>query len=360
MPDRTLRNSIIASVTTGLVATLLILAGWSSFEFDPALFLYAEVLILALVLTIYRFTIWLHRPPTLALFCNAFAMAKASERKSSLILHLCKRASGYFALNRFVFKRGTLRWSAHFPIMVGCVMAMAIVVPLICGWVWFETPANDLSQYHVMVFGQHVRTMPIDGAEAFVAFHGLVWASFPVILGCSVALWRRMRDRGDAAVQTFVGDIVPLIVLLAIATTGLAMTVSYSFLGGGFHKQIASTHMVIVCGTLLWLPYSKFFHIPQRSLKLAHMVYEYQAAVGPRAHCCRCGESFADQVQIDDLIRIQQVLGYEYKSDEADGHYQNVCPRCRRASFVIAQSARWQQVRTMPRPDSDHRGGHAV
>ena len=356
MPDTTLRNSIAVAIATGLVATAVVVTGWSVFEFDPALFIYAEALILSLTLTAYRFAIWLHRPPTQILFRSALTMVKTSEQRSSLLIHVGKRIASYFALNRFVWKRGILRWSAHFPIMIGCVMALAIVVPLIFGWVWFETPADDFSQYHVMVFGQHVRTLPIDGFEAFLAFHGLVWASFPVLIGCGVALWRRVRDRGDAAVQTFSNDFLPLLLLLAIAITGLAMTISYSFLGGALHKPIAMTHMAIVCGTLLWLPYSKLFHIPQRSLKLAHMAYEHQAAAGARANCSRCGEAFADQIHVDDLIRVQQALGYEYQADQADGHYQNVCPRCRRASFVIAHAARWQHARSPSFSVSDSDG----
>ena len=145
MSDPTQRNSIIAAVVAGLVATIAVVVGWSIFEFDPALFFYAEALIVSLALTVYRFSIWLHRPPTAVMFQSAVAMAKGSESKPTLLIHLSKRVVGYFALNRFVMKRGLHRWSAHFPIMIGCVMAFAIVLPLIFGWVWFETPADDFS-----------------------------------------------------------------------------------------------------------------------------------------------------------------------------------------------------------------------
>lgn len=340
--DLTLRNASIAALVTALASTTCAVLGWRIFEFDRALFVYAQALILSLTLTVYRFTVWMHRPPTLVLYQRAITMLKEPESLSALGKHLISRTIGYFALNRFVWKRGLNRWGAHWPIMIGCVMALGIVVPLVFGWVWFETPADDLHSYKVTLFGNHIRTIPVDGIEAFLAFHGLVWASFPVVIGCSVALWRRLRDRGDQATQTFGNDFMPLIVLLAIAITGLLMTLSYSFLGGALHTPLAKIHCLIVCGTLLWLPYSKLFHIPQRSLKFAHMVYEHESASRGKAECSRCGEEFADLQQVQDLIDVQQSLGYRYEL--SDGHYQTICPRCRRANLVIAQGRRWHEA----------------
>jgi hypothetical protein len=344
MNDPSFKHAIIAAGVTAVAATLFAVVGWSLFEFDQSLFIYAMALILSQTLTVYRFTIWAHRPPTLVLYQRAWTMLKTSPGRLSLLRQVGTRAFGYFALNRFVWKRGRNRWSAHWPVMIGCVVALAIVVPLIFGWVWFETPANDLHSYKVMNFGIHLATIPVDGIEAFLAFHGLVWASFPVIIGCTVALLRRSKDRGDQAVQTFGNDVMPLALLLAIAVTGLLMTVSYSFLGGVLHSPLAKIHMVIVCGTLLWLPYSKLFHIPQRTLKLASMIYQHESANDAKACCARCGDEFADQQHVDDLIKIQKQLGYRYEMDDVAHHYQMICPRCRRTSLVLAQGQRWAAV----------------
>lgn len=338
--DVTFYRSASLAIVAAVAATAVVLVSWQLFEFDRALFVYAQALVLAFSLTVYRISIWAHRPPTRVLYQRAFRMLRQPANRSQLFTHLARRVFDYFALNRFVFRRGITRWGAHWPIMVGCLMALAIVVPLIFGWVWFETPPDDLHSYKVMLFGNHVRTIPVDGMEAFVAFHGLVWASFPVLAGCGVALWRRMRDRGDQATQTFVNDLMPLLILLAIAITGLLMTISYSFLGGALHAPLAIVHCIIVCLTLLWLPYSKLLHIPQRSLKLAHMVYEYESAGAGPAECQRCGEAFADQQHVNDLVAVQQELGYRYELDET--HYQMVCPACRRAALVIAQGKRWR------------------
>lgn len=346
MTDNSFRNAILAGIVTAILASGVVITGWTWLEFDRALFMYAQSLVAALALTVYRLVIWAHRPPTQILYLRAWEMVRKPKSLPSLISHLGKRSFGYFALNKFVWQRGLNRWAAHWPIMVGCLMALAIVVPLIFGWVWFETPADDLHTYRVMLFGIPVRAIPVDGLEAFLAFHGLVWASFPVIIGCSVAIWRRMKDRGDQATQTVGNDLMPLALLLAIAISGLLMTISYSFLGGALHSIVAIFHCIIVCGTLLWIPYSKLFHIPQRSLKLAHMVYEHESAQQSKeAVCLRCDEAFADQQQVDDLIGIQQQLGYKYEMESA--HYQNICPRCRRSMLVLAQGRSWREAQTV-------------
>ena len=80
------------------------------------------------------------------------------------------------------------------------------------------------------------------------------------------------------------------------------------------------------------------------SLKLALMVSEHESAARGTVSCARCGDVFADRQQIDDLIRIQQQLGYRYERQDAAEHYQQICPRCRRAALVLAQGQRWRNV----------------
>ena len=55
--------------------------------------------------------------------------------------------------------------------------------------------------------------------------------------------------------------------------------------------------------------------------------------------CRRCGEGFASAQQVADLQEVLPQVGFEYGT--ADGsNYQDTCPRCRRASVTLAQSAR--------------------
>lgn len=353
MSDHSFQRASLAGVAAAVLSGSVVLTGWVLLEFDRALFVYAQALVLSLALTVYRMVIWIHRPSTATVYRQAATAVWNSPKKSRLAAHLLRRSLDYFAANRFVARRGWNRWAAHWPVMIGCLMALATVVPLVFGWVWFETPPDDLTSYRVMNFGVHVATIPIDGVIAFVAFHALVWAAIPVVIGCGVAVLRRWRDRGDAAVQTFAYDLLPLLALLSIAVSGLLLTASYAFFGGQFHTAIAGFHMVVVCLTLLWLPYSKLLHIPQRSLKLAHMICEFEYPDSGQAVCSRCGQAFADQRQIADLIHVQQTLGYRYELAEgnsrmtAQQHYQNVCPQCRRAAVVLCQTARWSHNATV-------------
>jgi hypothetical protein len=50
-------------------------------------------------------------------------------------------------------------------------------------------------------------------------FHGLVWPSFLVIAGVALALHRRLRDHGAAALQGYLEDLLPLFLLFAISVT---------------------------------------------------------------------------------------------------------------------------------------------
>jgi hypothetical protein len=94
--------------------------------------------------------------------------------------------------------------------------------------------------------------------------------------------------------------------------------------------------------TLLWLPFGKFFHIIQRPAHLGVMFYKDFGAEQP-AHCARCGGAFASVMQVADLKVVEKQLGFTYEADgeEGVGHYQDVCPKCRRAMFGLAQGAVW-------------------
>src|SRR5262249_11068314 len=137
------------------------------------------------------------------------------------------------------FRRGALRGLAHLAIMWGCVLAGAITFPLVWGWIHFETvreapgtsgaSGQPFGEYRTFLFGVPAGTFPVDGAVAFVVFHGLVWASFLVLGGIVLAFRRRMIDHGAAATQQFGEDIFPLLLLCAISVTGLALTVSYTW-----------------------------------------------------------------------------------------------------------------------------------
>ena len=194
---------------------------------------------------------------------------------------------------------------------------------------------------------------PHGSAVGFFLFHGLVWSSFLVIAGVMLAMRRRMREEGAAAVQRFAEDFMPLVLLFAVSVTGLMLTASYTWMSGYAYGFIAILHAITVIGTFLWLPFGKFFHVFQRPAQLGVGFYKDAGREGEPAHCRRCGHAFTSKMHVEDLIEVQRQLGYRYEiapsGDGAPGaqveHYQWVCPPCRRASFVTAQALAWQGQR---------------
>jgi hypothetical protein len=176
---------------------------------------------------------------------------------------------------------------------------------------------------------------------AFLIFHGLVWSSFLVIGGVMLAFRRRMIDHGAVATQQFGQDILPLLLLFAISVTGLMLTASYTWMKGYAYDFLAILHAVTVIVTLLWLPFGKLFHIFQRPAQLGVSFYKDAGARGEQARCLRCGRPFASAMMVEDLQVVERQLGFTYELP-GGAHYQQVCSRCRRALFGLAQGRLWR------------------
>jgi hypothetical protein len=246
-----------------------------------------------------------------------------------------------FLLNLFIWRRSPPRGLTHLLIMWGCILAAAITFPLVFGWVHFQTVPGDLSRYRVFVFGFPTFSFGHASAIGYLIFHGLVWSSFLVIAGVLMALHRRLRDHGAAALQDFQEDLLPLFLLFAISVTGLLLTVSYTWLKGYAYDFLAITHAVTVIFTLLWLPFGKFFHIFQRPAQLAIKFYTDVGKEGEQAACARCGAAFATKIHVEDLIAVERELGYRYEWPEHPAGHQHVCPACRRKMLALAQGHLW-------------------
>ncbi|GMW02200.1 MAG: hypothetical protein AMXMBFR84_33360 [Candidatus Hydrogenedentota bacterium] len=335
-----LRATVYSAIVTGFL-TLLIVVGSRNLEhFDAPLVAYTFATLFATFGITYRYAIWLQRPPTAVFWRRGWqAFLQRNHRSSNLKLWL-QRVGGQFALNDFMFKRGVLRWLAHMLIMWGCLLAVAITFPLVFGWIYFESLPDRIDWYRVVVFGFPTVAIPHDSWFAFLIFHGLVWASLMVIPGVMLAMRRRMRDEGAAALETFSEDFLPLILLFAVSLSGLLLTVSYTWLEGYGYDFLALAHAVTVIFTLLWLPFGKFFHVFQRPAQLGVEFYKDVATREPRARCARCNHPFASEMHVHDLIETESALGYRYDVEDCAAltHYQFVCPPCRRVMFALAQS----------------------
>jgi hypothetical protein len=188
----------------------------------------------------------------------------------------------------------------------------------------------------------------VESLTAFVVFHGLVWSSFLVIAGVMIAFRRRMVDHGAVTLQQFGQDVVPLILLFAISMTGLLLTASYTWMRGYAYDFLAILHAVTVVLTLLYLPFGKLFHVFQRPAQLGVSFYKEAGARSGQAECVRCKRPYAPAAMVRDLITVERELGFSYEMP--GGHYQQVCPRCRRALFGLAQSALWRARGEAERP----------
>jgi hypothetical protein len=91
---------------------------------------------------------------------------------------------------------------------------------------------------------------------------------------------------------------------------------------------------------LLWLPFGKFFHIFQRPAQLGVSFYQDVGRRSEQANCRQCGAAFAARMHVEDLITVEQQLGYRYQTGDGEqDHYQWVCPRCRRLLVGLSQGA---------------------
>ena len=331
-----------ATLVTAGLAAMIVVGSRNLQHFDAALVGYTFATLFAAFGISYRYAMWLRRPPTRMYWRRGWQAFFLRRRLATNALSLGRRAIVEFAGNAYIFRRGRLRGLAHWLIMWGCVLAAAITFPLVWGWIHFESVPGALHTYRTFLFGFPVQDFPVDSVLAFVIFHGLVWSSFLVIAGVMLAFRRRMIDHGAVAVQQFAQDILPLLLLFAISITGLMLTASYTWMRGYAYDFLAILHAATVIVTLLWLPFGKLFHVFQRPAQLGVGFYKDAGREQRQAHCRRCAQPFAAAMMIRDLTEVERELGFRYELPEG-GHYQDVCPRCRRALFGLAQGALWRE-----------------
>jgi len=331
---------------TASLGALVVIGSRNLANFDAALVAYTFATLFAVFGITYRYAMWLQRPPTAMMWRRGWQLFFRPRWLGRNLVAWFRKVGGRFALNDFIWRRGRGRWAAHWLIMWGCVIAGLITFPLVFGWIHFTTPDGDFERYQVHVFGFDVASFPLGSALAFTIFHGLVWSALLVIPGVMLAMRRRMTDRGAAAEQSFGEDFLPLILLFAISVTGLMLTASYTWMRGYAYDFLAILHAVTVIFALLWLPFGKFFHVFQRPAQLGASFYREVAELEERARCARCGDAYAPRQQIDDLETVTAQLGYRYSlPGRPEGHYQRICPRCRRISLALAQGGLWRDAR---------------
>ena len=311
-------------------------------DFDVALVPYAGASVFSAFGLGYRYSMWLTKPPTRLYWRRGWQLFFAPAHILRNLRHLVSLFAVNILAQRFIEKRSPLRWAAHWFIFWGCILAAAVTFPLSFGWIHFET-AGRQDVYRAFVFGAPVFTFGLASPIAPLVFNVLDISALLVLIGVSLAMWRRGTDRGSLAVQQFGADLLPLVMLFAVSITGVFLTVSTHLMRGLHFVFLSQLHAVTVIFTLLYLPFGKFFHIFQRPAQLGVAFYKEIGAAGEQARCVRCGAPFASRLHVDDLKRVEHELGIAYAAQET--HYQDVCPSCRRKQLALAQDALWNRGR---------------
>ena len=345
MTRRGVRDKVSATawgiVVTTLLAGAVVLGSRNLNHFDAALVGYTFATLFAAFGITYRYAMWLRRPPTRMYWRRGWSVFLTPHFIGFNVLEGARRFLLAFAANLFIFKRGRLRGLAHWLIMWGCVIAAAITFPMVWGWIHFETAPSSFTLYDAYIFGFPVARFGVASIAGFVIFHGLVWSAFLVIAGVMLAFRRRMVDHAAVTLQLFAQDMLPLVLLFAISVTGLMLTASYTWMKGYGYNFLAITHAVTVIVTLLYLPFGKLFHIFQRPAQIGVAFYKDAAQRADQARCRRCGQPYAAAMMVRDLTIVEKELGFSYEMDQGADHYQQICPRCRRALFGLAQGRAW-------------------
>jgi hypothetical protein len=326
-----------ATLWTALLVAAIAVGSRNLQNFDPALVIYTFAVVFAAWGVIYHYNVWLEKPPTRVYWDRGWELYRRRGVFRSLG-RLATLAVTHLAAQRFIAHRSRLRWWMHQFLFWGCLLAVAITFPLVFGWIHFRTLPNDQLTYVTYLFGFPMGAFRLHTVTAWLLFHGLDVSALLVLAGIALSLWRRMTDKGARTLQQFGMDFLPIILLFAISVTGLALTVSQEWLRGASYSFLAILHAITVIAALLFLPFGKFFHIFQRPAQLGVKLYQDAGIEDPGAICARCGERFASQMHVNDLRAILPQLGFNYAVPGPAGHWQQLCPPCKRKTLSMAQT----------------------
>ena len=301
-------------------------------RFDTPLAAYAAATVFASFAIVYRYLMWLQRPPTWRYFKASWALFLRPRRFVANLFKLAKLMFDNIIAQKFIERRGSARWLGHMCLAWGCLLAFAITFPLSWGWVQFGVEPGT-TNYVVEFMGQRQFAFPPGSVIGFLMFNGLNISAVLVLLGVGIAMHRRMFEPGAQAVQSLANDLVPLFLLFAVAITGLMLTASYKLLGGSHFSFLSLLHAFTVIVLLLYMPFGKLFHVIQRPAQLGVAYYKEEGARGEAFACERSGELFQSKLHHDDLVEVMQEVGMDF------GPHQNLSPREKRLLITLNQAA---------------------
>ena len=332
--------AIFAAAAAGILLLLMYVGSRGFRDFDPALIGYAVASLFACAAIVYRYSLWITRPPTWRYFRAGWVNFLSLRNLRRYTLLVPKTWWRDIFGQTFLLHRSFERWLMHMCICWGVILSCLITFPLTFGWLRFTLVGHD--RYQLWFFGLPMFRFAIEGIVGFSIFHGLDFTALILIVGLGIALKRRLQDVGLRTTQRFGFDLVPLVLLFAIAVTGLALTASTTWWQGRYYWFISLTHQVVVVAWLLSIPFGKFFHIFQRPASVGVTLYQTvnenqqrdasAAGLGqvvPGAACARCGRELPSAQFVGDLKATLASLGQQYQLGP-DLELQDLCPTCKR------------------------------
>jgi hypothetical protein len=350
-------RSILYGIVAAAMLTLLIAIGSRGFHwFDASLIGYAVATIFATAAVTYKYTFWLARPPTGRYWRRSWQLFLSYENFRHYTSLIPKAIGDLFA-QQFIRKRGLYRWVTHQCIFWGVLLSCMITFPLTFGWERFTQTSTG--NYLIWFFGFPLFAFPADSVPGLLIIHALDITALLLLVGLVLAFHRRFHDLALIAVQRFRFDLMPLVLLLAIVVTGLALTADSTWLGGAYYWFISLTHEAVVVLWLISLPFGKFFHLIERPATVGIELYWRTGEGTEMQRCARCEEEFAPARFIQDLKKTLLDVGEDYtlrdapviqQSSESTGTvveeqatnklwWQDLCPRCKRVMRAQAHLA---------------------
>jgi hypothetical protein len=286
--------------------------------------------------------VWLQRPATQLYWQRGWALFWQRGHRWQHGLWFFRVAFEKLIEQRFILRRSKQRYIAHQLIFWGCLLAIAITFPLSFGWLRFESSSARADVYLMVLFGIRLEFTQFLARSivGWIIFHLLDVSAVLCLAGVAMSLARRLRDEAEIVTQRVDNDFIPLLLLFAVSTTGLMLTVSNMFMAGKFYYWITTTHAVTVMLWLLFLPFGKFFHIFQRVANMGVWFYKAAGVQTEQAKCSSFHSEFTSLIHRNDLKAILPQLEFDYSlkdSSTESANWQDLCPSCRRKLVTANQ-----------------------
>ena len=311
-----------AALVTGLLIAAIYAGSGGLAHFDAALAGYCGATLVACYATAYQVAAFWQRRPS-AFYGRALLRAARHPRQ---LAHVLRTTGRDIAAQRFILRRGRLRWLAHMLLAWGTLLGFAVTLPLVWGWLHFESAGDHL--YRVVFASLPVGHFATAGAIGWLIFHALHLAGVAVVIGATYFLAVRLRlHRQPGVTDRF--HLAPVLLLLAVAVTGLALPAA-ALLGQSWFRIAALVHEATVITLLVTLPYGKLMHLFIRPLHLgAQLVREMSTE---SAVCRSCEARLAPSVQLRGVEAMLAEQGFRFAG------YQQLCPACRRRQLATVHS----------------------